>query len=68
MTRMVLPMELYTAARETCLRLYVANGGAAIDKWTIKPFPGTAAISYQPPYAPGYPAHWTLCMPGFRWT
>ena len=65
MARMVLPMELYTAARETCLRLYVANGGAAIDNWTIKPFPGTAAISYQAPYAPGYPARWTLCMPAF---
>jgi Mg-chelatase subunit ChlD len=58
-------MELYTAARETCLRLYVANGGSPLDKWTIKPYPGTAAIAYTPGYAPGYPAKWTLCMPAF---
>ena len=63
MSKMVLPMELYAAARETCLRLYVANGGDALAKWTIQPYPGTAAIScnkslYRPP-------EFTLCMPSF---
>jgi hypothetical protein len=64
MTKMVLPMELYHAARETCLRLYVANGGDARAKWNIRPYPGTAAIAcdegdaYRPP-------SFTLCMPSF---
>ena len=67
MAKMVLPMELYHAARETCLRLYVANGGDARAKWTIRPYPGTAAIAcdegdaYRPP-------SFTLCMPCFRST
>ena len=62
MAKMVLPMELYHAARETCLRLYVANGGDARAKWNIRPYPGTAAIAcnegnaYRPP-------SFTLCMP-----
>lgn len=57
-------MELYHAARETCLRLYVANGGDARAKWNIRPYPGTAAImcdegnAYRPP-------EFTLCMPSF---
>ena len=64
MTKMVLPMELYHAARETCLRLYVANGGDPRAKWTIQPYPGTAAIAcdegnaYRPP-------SFRLCMPSF---
>ena len=45
MSKMIFPMELYTAARETCLRLYIANGGDPRDKWTIRPYPGTAAIA-----------------------
>jgi len=56
-------MELYHAARETCLRLYVANGGDAKAKWNIRPYPGTAAIAcHRPPYAPPV---FTLCMPSF---
>jgi cobalamin biosynthesis protein CobT len=63
MSKMVLPMELYAAARETCLRLYVANGGDALAKWTIQPYPGTAAISCNhPTYGP---PSFTLCMPSF---
>jgi uncharacterized protein with von Willebrand factor type A (vWA) domain len=64
MSKMVLPMELYHAARETCLRLYVANGGDARAKWSIRPYPGTAAIAcdegnkLRPP-------KFTLCMPSF---
>ena len=64
MSKMVLPMELYHAARETCLRLYIANGGDARAKWNIRPYPGTAAIAcnesnaYRPP-------SFTLCMPSF---
>ena len=66
MSKMLSPMELYHAARETCVRLYVANGGNVHDKWTIKPFPGTAAISCRrDPYDRGAPAQWTLCMPSF---
>ena len=64
MSKMLSPMELYHAARETCVRLYVANGGDRRDRWTIKPFPGTAAISKRgDPY--GGVSHWTLCMPSF---
>ena len=58
-----LPMELYHAARETCIKLYVANGGRSDAVWTVKPYPGTAAISCYQPFndAP----HWTLAMPAF---
>jgi outer membrane biosynthesis protein TonB len=63
MSKMVLPMELYAAARETCLRLYVANGGDALAKWTIQPYPGTAAISCNRPT--WGPPSFTLCMPSF---
>jgi uncharacterized protein YegL len=64
MSRMVLPMELYHAARETCLRLYVANGGDARAKWTIRPYPGTAAIACNEGNA-WQPPSFTLCMPSF---
>ena len=62
---MLLPMELYHAARETCVRLYVANGGDPKDKWTIRPYPGTAAIaSHMTSNRCGDPVReWTLCMP-----
>ena len=63
MGSMVSPMELYHAARETCLRLYVANGGDKHAKWSIRPYPGTAAIACnRPPYGP---PEFTLCMPAF---
>ena len=64
MSRMILPMELYTAARETCLRLYVANGGNPRDQWSIQPYPGTAAIARKPlnQWEPNA-SHWVLCMP-----
>ena len=65
MSKMLLPMELYHAAKETCVRLYVANGGNARDKWVIKPYPGTAAIACRESY--NYNSEimreWTLCMP-----
>ena len=64
MARMVLPMELYHAARETCLRLYVANGGDTRAKWTIQPYPGTAAIACDPGNA-YRPPSFRLCMPSF---
>ena len=65
MSKMLLPMELYHAARETCVRLYVANGGNPKDKWSIRPYPGTAAIaSQQTTDRWGDPIReWTLCMP-----
>jgi hypothetical protein len=65
MSKMLLPMELYHAAKETCVRLYVANGGNPRDKWTIRPYPGTAAIAVQDAYDRwGDPRReWTLCMP-----
>jgi len=60
------PMELYHAARETCVRLYVMNGGDKRDEWTIQPYPGTAAIScWRDPYDVGMPRKWKLCMPAF---
>ena len=63
MGNMVSPMELYHAARETCLRLYVANGGDKHAKWSIRPYPGTAAIACNfPPYGP---PEFLLCMPSF---
>ena len=66
MSKMLSPMELYHAARETCVRLYVMNGGDKRDQWKIQPFPGTAAINCQrDPYDVGAPARWTLCMPAF---
>jgi uncharacterized protein YegL len=55
-------MELYEAARELCLRLYVINGGNPHDTWHIKPFPGTAAISCK---RHSLMNEWTLCMPAF---
>lgn len=64
MSKMVLPMELYNAARETCLRLYVANGGDARAKWNIRPYPGTAAIACHEG-TPWQPPSFTLCMPSF---
>src|SRR3981189_76880 len=64
MAKMVLPMELYHAARETCLRLYVANGGDPHAKWKIRPFPGTAAIACDKGNAYSPPS-FTLCMPSF---
>ena len=64
MSKMVLPMELYNAARETCLRLYVANGGDARAKWNIRPYPGTAAIACHEGNA-WQPPSFTLCMPSF---
>jgi Cobalamin biosynthesis protein CobT VWA domain len=65
MSKMVLPMELYAAARETCLRLYVANGGDKLAKWTIQPYPGTAAIACNRPAWAWGPPSFTLCMPSF---
>jgi uncharacterized protein with von Willebrand factor type A (vWA) domain len=62
----VTPMELYEAARETCIRLYVLNGGAPQDKWHIRPFPGTAAISCTSANIYSSVSRiWTLCMPAF---
>jgi hypothetical protein len=58
---MILPMQIYEAARETCLRLYVANGGDARDLWRVQPHPGTAAISCETDYRGK--RVWTLCMP-----
>jgi Cobalamin biosynthesis protein CobT VWA domain len=43
--KMITPMQLYHAARETCLRLYAANGGDPSAQWSIQPYPGTAAIA-----------------------
>ena len=65
MSKMLLPMELYHAAKETCIRLYVANGGNPRDKWSIRPYPGTAAIaSHQTTDRWGdLRREWTLCMP-----
>lgn len=65
MSKMILPMELYHAAKETCLRLYVANGGNPKDAWVIKPYPGTAAIAVRDDMDRwGNPRRqWTLCMP-----
>ena len=65
MSKMLLPMELYHAAKETCVRLYVANGGNPHDKWVIRPYPGTAAIaSHQTTDRWGdLRREWTLCMP-----
>jgi uncharacterized protein with von Willebrand factor type A (vWA) domain len=64
MSKMVLPIELYTAARELCLRLYIANGGNPRDQWEIRPYPGTAAISKRNAQSwEGGVAHWVLCMP-----
>jgi Mg-chelatase subunit ChlD len=55
-------MELYHGARETCLRLYVANGGDPRAQWTIRPYPGTAAIACN---MRNGVSHFTLCMPAF---
>jgi uncharacterized protein YegL len=63
MLNSVTPMELYHAAREVCMRLYVVNGGDPLAKWIVRPFPGTAAISCNRPYY-GAPT-WTLGMPSF---
>jgi hypothetical protein len=52
--------ELYAAAREVCSRLYVAHTGRMHDLWTVRPYPGTAAISVVDT---GYMRHITLCMP-----
>ena len=68
MSKMISPMELYHAARETCVRLYVANGGNKHDQWVIKPFPGTAAIACRDvrDYRRATTIkEWTLCMPAF---
>jgi Mg-chelatase subunit ChlD len=64
MSNFVSPLELYEAARETCLRLYLANGGNKRDIWNIQPFPGTAAISQAIDAGNGRRV-WTLCMPAF---
>lgn len=61
--KLVTPMELYSAARELCLRLYVINGGNPHDTWHIRPYPGTAAIARKSLY--GGVSEWTLCMPAF---
>src|SRR5262252_3033777 len=62
--------ELYQAARETCQRLYVANGGNPDDIWTVQPFPGTAAISRELLREFRRGKHkttfrWKLCMPAY---
>ena len=63
MSKLLSPMELYHAARETCVRLYVANGGNKRDQWEIRPYPGTAAISRSTiDYTSGV-SKWVLCMP-----
>ena len=54
--------EIYAAAREVCSRLYIANGGSANDSWTIKPFPGTAAIGQETDWNTGG-VRWRLHMP-----
>lgn len=59
----VTPMELYDAARETCMRLYVANGGDPKAVWKITTTPDTAAIACEHRY--GKPPVWTLAMPAF---
>jgi hypothetical protein len=56
-------MELYEASKETCIRLYVANGGSSRDIWHIRPYPGTAAIASQ--VIEHGKREWTLCMPAF---
>ena len=63
MSALVTPMELYHAARETCLRLYVANGGDPHAIWTIRPYPGTAAIACHKPSWD--PPRFDLAMPAF---
>src|SRR5215472_2912277 len=62
MPKMTTALELYQAAKETCIRLYVANGGSRHDNWRVQPYPGTAAIACvtQPS---GSSKLWTLCMP-----
>ena len=62
MGKMLTPMELYHAAKETCVRLYVANGGDKRDRWEIRPYPGTAAIAQQKDPYSGV-SLWSLCMP-----
>jgi hypothetical protein len=49
--------EVYAAAVESCSRFYVANGGSTLHAWTVQPYPGTAAISFD-----GWNT-WTLCLP-----
>lgn len=62
-SQFVTPMELYEASKETCIRLYVANGGSSRDIWHIRPYPGTAAIASQ--VIEHGKREWTLCMPAF---
>jgi Mg-chelatase subunit ChlD len=64
----VTPMELYHAARETCLRLYVANGGDAHAEWSITTHPQTAAIARERRYngvVSRYVPYFRLAMPAF---
>ena len=69
-SRLTTAAELYEAARETCLRLYVANSGNREALWTIEPFPGTAAITvetiveYRGRKRTETP-HWRLHMPAY---
>ena len=65
MGKLLSPMELYHAAKETCVRLYVANGGDKRDQWEIRPYPGTAAISRRMHDFQNGVSTWTLCMPAF---
>jgi len=37
--------DLYLAAKEVCSRLYIALGGSCRDEWSVRPYPGTAALS-----------------------
>jgi Mg-chelatase subunit ChlD len=62
-SKLLTPMELYHAAKETCVRLYVANGGNPHDHWVIRPFVGTAAIALAKRDLYTGVSHWTLCMP-----
>ena len=64
--------EMYEAARETCLRLFVANGGDRDDIWTVEPFPGTAAITVETLWGTRSRLktstslrHWRLHMPAY---
>ena len=70
MSKLTTAAELYEAARETCVRLFVANGGDKDALWTVEPYPGTAAISVENIWE--YRArkttrvqHWRLHMPAY---
>ena len=63
--KLINPAELYEAAKTTCQRLYIANGGNPSHEWHVEPYPGTAAIAFKPALHSGECARWILAMPAF---